>query len=98
MNNLNIKNSNLSDIFSEKILVFYEVNEDLLYLAIKELSYQEYRSFRNDFISESVNKGMVVDTEEAKSKYWERIIKSIKKKYTFAVPLSYSSDAIRKRN
>ena len=97
MGQLNLTNSNMSHLFCEKTVICYEINEDILYSVIKDLTYKEYKSFKSDFILEAVNKCLVTDTNEAKQKFWERLINCFKERYGFAPPISDNPDAIRKR-
>ncbi len=87
----------MSFFINKKISIHYEIDENSLYHHIKNLSYKEYKSFRNDFISEAVNKNLVTDTDEAKRKFWERLINKFKEKSGFVPPASDNPDAIRKR-
>jgi metal-responsive CopG/Arc/MetJ family transcriptional regulator len=97
MGQFNSEESLMSFFINERVIVHYEIDEDRLYHHIKNLSYKEYKSFRSDFISEAVNKYLVTDTNEAKQKFWERLISSFKEKYGFVTPVSDNPDAIRKR-
>ncbi len=84
-------------IFIQKIS--YELDEYLLFKSIENLSYTEYRNYRNDYLQYAFKKGLIeTDTEDAKNQHWSRIISRIKTKYDFVPPVSTSKSATEKRN
>ena len=86
----------MNSIFIKKIT--YKVDEYRLFQELENLSYEEYRTFRNDFLQFSENHQLVSNTDDAKGKYWSRLIKKLQEKYSFTVPVSTSKTAIEKRH
>ncbi len=93
-----LRNANMlmNSVFIKKIT--YEVDEYRLFQELENLSYEEYRIFRNDFLQFSENHQLVSNTYDAKGKYWSRLIKILQEKYSFTVPVSTTKHATEKRN
>ena len=88
-------------MFNESIIkkiIKSELDIDMFYGAIENLNYEEYMKYRNDLLSLAVLEGWTTNTRDAKDQYWSRLIKKIKKKYDFVVPVSTSLSASQKRH
>lgn len=72
-------------------------NHEKIYKKIKNMTYMEFMDFRADLIRTQRNLTGEEFSDEAASKFWERLIQRIEKDYLFSRPKSYSADAIRMR-
>jgi len=85
----------MNHLFKQKRIYF--VDEYAVYQEIKNLDYEDFLRFRDDYLKYAVNKGVVSDTADARKLHWARLIKSIEKDMNFIRPISMSDEAIKKR-
>jgi hypothetical protein len=86
-----------SKFVKEVVKVLYEKDYYYLYNCAKFLSYYEFKDLKQKVINGAVDRSEVGNTEAAKQKYWERIVRTIEEEYSFKRPVSPSPDAARKR-
>ncbi|QWE27931.1 hypothetical protein [Polynucleobacter sp. AM-7D1] len=84
-----------NNLFQERKV--FDINEDSLYQAVKDLNYEEFMNFRSIFLQESINKNIIAETEDAKKSFWKRLMSNLHIKYQFVKPVSTSSSAQLKR-
>lgn len=72
-------------------------NNEKIYLKVKNMTYAEFMSFRADLIRTQRKLSGEACSDEAGSKFWERLIRRIEKDHSFTRPHSDSTEAIRKR-
>jgi hypothetical protein len=82
-------------LFQKKTV--YIVDESAVYQEIKNLDYEDFMRFRDDYLNHAVNKEVILDTADARQFHWSRLIKSIEKNMNFIRPISMSDEAIKKR-
>jgi len=86
-----------SKFVKEVVRVFYEKDYYYLYNCAKLLSYYEFKYLKQKVINGAIDRNEVSNTEAAKQKYWERIVRTLEEEYGFKRPVSPSLDAERKR-
>lgn len=84
-------------LFTKVVRITWEINYDYLYLKLKDLNYESTNNAKEEILRIAVQSNAVSQTEEALQKYWERLVSHLNEKYGYTKPVSYSSDAVRKR-
>jgi hypothetical protein len=85
----------MKDLYKEEIR--YVLDEYKLFKKIENMSYQEYRDFRSEFLTfDSIYRGLK-DNEESRSKFWSRLIEKFERDHGYQPPRSMSPSAIEKR-
>ena len=85
----------MNHLFQKKTI--FIVDEDSIYQEIKNLDYEDFMRFRDDYLEYAVKKEVVSNTADARQIHWSRLIKSIEKNMNFIRPISMSDEAIKKR-
>jgi hypothetical protein len=84
-------------LFKEEVKVVYTIDYFYLFNCLRYLSYDEYLKIRNRTINRAYSRREVESSEDAKQRYWERIINHLESTYNFERPKSNSKDAERMR-
>ena len=88
-------NPNFKDYFRQ--VISYEPELQKIADVVKNLSYNELIEFRSEFIRTYESISIEPKTEEAKAKYWERLINNLEIQFNFKRPQSTSRAAQTKR-
>ena len=84
-------------LFKKVVRITWEIDYEYLYEFLKNLNYKETMKARDEIFRYAVESNSIVDTTDAKQKYWERLVHHITINFGYQRPVSGAADAVRKR-